>query len=86
MSFPDEVLDAPPKQHPAFEWQLQSDSLPEPPLKKQCYDDLRDKKMDVIAAQHVAVKLLDGAEKEQSHEDQVLLNAEDCAVAAPVTA
>lgn len=86
MSFPDEVLDAPPKQHPAFEWQLQSDSLPEPPLKKQCCDDLRDKKMDVIAAQHVAVKLLDGAEKEQSHEDQVLLNAEDCAVAAPVTA
>ena len=85
MNFPDEVLDAPPKQHPAFEWQLQPDSLPEPPLKKQCCDDLRDKKSEIIAAQPVAVKLLNGA-AEGSHEDQVLLQAEDCAVAAPLTA
>jgi len=32
--FPDEVLDAPPKQHPAVDWQ--PESLPEPAQKKQC--------------------------------------------------
>lgn len=84
--FPDEVLDAPPKQHPACEWQLQPDSIPEPAAKKQCCDDLRDRRAELMADQHLTEKGVDDDRGANSHEDQVLLQAEDCAVAAPVTA
>ena len=84
--FPDEVLDAPPKQHPVCEWQPQPDDIPEPPTKKQCCGDLRDSRLEVMAKQLVTENGIDDDRGVDSHEDQVLLHAEDCAVAAPVTA
>lgn len=84
--FPDEVLDAPPKQHPASEWQLQPESIPEPAVKKQCCDDLRDRRVELMANRLLTDKGADDNRGANTHEDQVLLHAEDCAVAAPVTA
>lgn len=84
--FPDEVLDAPPKQHPVCEWQPQPDGIPEPPTKKQCCDDLRDRRVVVMTNQLITENGVDDGRGADSHEDQVLLHAEDCAVATPVTA
>ena len=84
--FPDEVLDSLPKQHPASEWQLQPDSIPEPAMKKQCCDDLRGRRVELMANQQLTVEGADDDTAADSHEDQVLLHAEDCAVAAPITA
>ena len=81
--FPDEVLDAPPKQHPVCEWQPQPDGIPEPPTKKQCCGDLRDSLLEVMAKQRVTENGSDNDRGVYSPEDQVLLHAEDCAVAAP---
>ncbi|KAL3135811.1 hypothetical protein ABBQ32_007373 [Trebouxia sp. C0010 RCD-2024] len=84
--FPEEVLDAPPKQHPVCEWQPQPDSIPEPPTKKQCCGDLRTSQLESMAKQLVTENSVDDDRGVDSHKDQVLLHAEDCAVAAPVTA
>ena len=84
--FPDEVLDSPPKQHPASKWQLQPDSLPEPAMKKQCCDDLRDRRVELMANQQLPDEGADDDRAANLYEDQVLLHVEDCAVAAPITA
>lgn len=85
--FPDEVLGSPPKQHPASEWQLQPDSIPEPATKKQCCDDLRDRRLDLMANhdQQLTDKSADDDTGAESHEDCILLHAEDCAIAAPIS-
>ena len=57
-------------------------------MKKQCCDDLRDRRMELMANQRLTDKGTSAADdrRADSHEDQVLLHAEDCAIAAPVRA
>jgi hypothetical protein len=94
--FPDDVLDAPPKRHPAVAWQFDHD-LPEPAPKRQCCGDVDSKRAVAMTEQLPSSKevQLHSQHEGPAHgdaiidtdsddQDKVLLAAGDCSVAASV--
>ncbi len=96
--FPNDVLDAPPKQHPVVAWHFDHD-LPEPAPKRHCCGDADSKRAVAMTEQQLStneVQLHSQHERQVRgdaitdtdgvDQDEVLLAAGDCSVAASVAA
>ncbi|DBB08093.1 TPA: hypothetical protein ACH3X3_008292 [Trebouxia sp. C0006] len=96
--FPNDVLDAPPKQRPVVAWQVDL-NLPEPAPKRQCCGDVDSKRAVAMTEQLPSTNEVqlhgqhDGqtggdaiTDTDGDDQDKVLLAAGDCSVAASVAA
>ena len=97
--FPDDILDAPPKQHPPVE--RRPERLPDPVLKKQCIGDPASQRAIAMSQQYCPDQAAANQHEHQNgqtveqnghqrekciaqEQDDVLLAAGDCSVSAPV--